>query len=342
MGNSQFNRLNILNDLLHGNHIGFTAEELLKQVNYKWTSGGRASISRKTLYADLQKLAQDYDIQTSMASGRPGNRIKYLDPTQSIKKEKLSNEEKQALLVAFEMIERMSGIPDFDRHIPALTALRDILQPAPQNNIIAFSEHTITNGLQLIPRLYDAILKGETLTILHKPRNGFAPTEIKAFYPQLLKEYNNRWFLVGNTKIFENTTVPVDAITSLEINNEKIGKADFDFQKYYTERIGVSSKKNYKSLITIKIVIPDPNQVQYIVTKPIHNSQSQILADENNIYSFTLKLVPNEEFYQKILSYGSYITIKEPLFVVEEIKRRLDEMTKQYNVGINSKENKNV
>ena len=71
-------------------------------------------------------------------------------------------------------------------------------------------------------------------------------------------------------------------------------------------------------------------QFPYILTKPLHHTQEvrEILQDGNAIVS--IKVKPNFELIQLLLSFGERVTVLEPDTLREEIKRRIEKNLRNY------------
>jgi predicted DNA-binding transcriptional regulator YafY len=65
----------------------------------------------------------------------------------------------------------------------------------------------------------------------------------------------------------------------------------------------------------------------YIITKPIHGSQRNRRQAEGII---ELELIPNREFYQRLLSFGGDIEILSPDSVREEMAKKAEELYNLY------------
>ena len=78
------------------------------------------------------------------------------------------------------------------------------------------------------------------------------------FHPYILKEFNNRWFLIGrNTKEKAIRNLALDRIISIDYNLDiSYQNYDFDGDEYYKNTVGVTVL-NEDSLkeITLKIVL---------------------------------------------------------------------------------------
>jgi predicted DNA-binding transcriptional regulator YafY len=145
-----------------------------------------------------------------------------------------------------------------------------------------------------------------------------------------LKQYNNRWFLIGQNPNYESfTNLALDRITSISINNDKdYIESDIDFEEYFDDVIGVTIPKN-RQVEKIEIYVADQKTKGYIETKPLHGSQTP-LNEFDDGYKFSIKLTPNNELESLLLSFGENIKILAPDSLKERVKNRLIESIKHY------------
>ena len=104
-------------------------------------------------------------------------------------------------------------------------------------------------------------------------------------------------------------------------NSRKIVEA----REYFADIIGVSIKKHQEP-IKIELRVAE-KRMPYIITKPIHGSQRNRRQAEGII---ELALIPNREFYQRLLSFGGDIEILSPDFVREEMAKKAEELYNLY------------
>lgn len=146
--------------------------------------------------------------------------------------------------------------------------------------------------------------------------------------PYLLKEYQNRWYVVGIIGgISEFRTFGIDRIENLEIKTETF-KPDKKLNpiEMFNKTIGLVYSENTVQTITLSFT---PTQGKYIKTLPLHPSQ-KILIDDENECRISLDIIPNYELIQQILKYGATIKVIEPQWLVDEIKKILKRTIEKY------------
>ena len=197
-------------------------------------------------------------------------------------------------------------------------------------------EQNLTN-IDLLPVFNKAITDRKVLRFSYQ-RFGQKPFEL-IFHPQFLKEYNGRWFVLGeaNREPYQAYNVPLDRIVGdlIEVNDvEYIPAPKGFYQDFFNNIIGVTHEKNTK---VEQVVIRTKTEYQHglLLTKPLHHSQKELLPfgeHEGGCYGeVALTLEPNRELRGKILAYGQYLEVIEPITLREQIIDILKMQMMQYN-----------
>jgi len=146
--------------------------------------------------------------------------------------------------------------------------------------------------------------------------------------PYLLKEYQNRWYLIGisdNAK--ELRTFGLDRIHKLKIKAETF-KPDkkVNPKKKFEDTIGLV----YSYETVQKVILSfTPIQGNYIKTLPMHVSQ-EIIIDNDKECRISLYVIPNYELNQQILKHGDTVKVIEPKWLADEIKTIMQAALNQY------------
>jgi len=146
--------------------------------------------------------------------------------------------------------------------------------------------------------------------------------------PYLLKEYQNRWYVVGIIGGFnEFRTFGIDRIENLEIKTE-IFKPDKKLNpiEMFNKTIGLVYSGNIAETVVLSFTT---TQGKYVKTLPLHSTQS-ILIDDEQECRISLKVVPNYELTQQILKHGETVKVIEPQWLVDEIKEILKRNLEKY------------
>lgn len=146
--------------------------------------------------------------------------------------------------------------------------------------------------------------------------------------PYLLKEYQNRWYVVGIIGGFnEFRTFGIERIENLEIKTDTF-KPDKKLNpiEMFNQTIGLVYSENVAQTIVLSFT---PTQGKYIKTLPLHSSQ-KILIDDEQECRVSLEVVPNYELTQQILKHGETVNVIEPQWLKDEIMNILKRTLEKY------------
>lgn len=139
-------------------------------------------------------------------------------------------------------------------------------------------------------------------------------------HPYLLKEYNNRWFLFGLHHLTKSIgNYPLDRMHSVKVNFEAyIENTVLSTDDYFKNIIGVTIPADGK---LEKIILEfSASRAPYVLTKPIHRSQSTVEIKEDGKTMIEITVIPNRELESVIMSYGCDVKVISPLALSERIE----------------------
>ena len=192
---------------------------------------------------------------------------------------------------------------------------------------ISFDKGGGLMGIELLKPLLKAIKEHRKVNILHF---NFQTEKRKKYTikPYLLKEYQNRWYLVGVVSgINEIRTFGLDRIAELKVSVDifEIDKK-IHVSQIFDDVIGLVFDSSEKEKVILSFT---PSQGHYIKSLPLHKSQ-RILIDNEQECRIELNVIPNYELTQHILMHHSFVKVIEPLWLANHIKEFLTDALKQY------------
>ena len=194
-----------------------------------------------------------------------------------------------------------------------------------KDNFVCYEENSEYIGLDWFKDIFDAIANSRVLHITYSKFNGAESWEWD-IHPYFLKQYNNRWFLLGlndyNDTIY---TIPLDRIEDIkELRKDFIPNTFIDIEEYYNDLIGVTKTNTPKENIRLKFT---KERFPYIMTKAIHKSQRIIDINERII---EISVFTNKELESLILSFGSDVEVISPTHFREQIKEKIKASLNNY------------
>ena len=149
----------------------------------------------------------------------------------------------------------------------------------------------------------EAIKNRTTLKVTYHPYTHSEPGE-RIVHPYLLKEFRNRWFLLGREGNATRTTIyALDRMKKIRPSNLTYVENDlFEPEQYFQHLIGVSVPEGAcPEEIEIKV---HKSAAPYVLSKPIQSDQKIIKRYKDGSLLVRLNLIINYELKSVLLSYG--------------------------------------
>lgn len=320
-------RYKILDRCLNDRYKRYNIDELLDVCNEKLELLGIVPVSKRQIYADIEYMKSTEGFCAPIKSYQYGTR-KYIRYSHdfSIMATPISESELSQLQVAISSLQKYKGLPFYNWIDELLTKLQFRLGVRQdEENIIGFEQNRGMIGLRFLADIINYTLNHIAITITYKPYNK--DEIVWTIHPYYLKQYNNRWFLMGWNEEFDDLSiVPLDRIQLVE-QSEKSFRPNLstDFEHYFNNIIGVSIENNQ---VPQKIILQfSKYRLPYVLSKPIHHSQKTINA-ESGIIQITV--IPNKELISQLLWFGDDVEIIAPTSIREQISKKIMAMSKKY------------
>ncbi len=176
-------------------------------------------------------------------------------------------------------------------------------------------------GSQFLIPLIRFIRNKKVIRVYYQPFYEDKPYFI-IVHPYLLKEYRNRWYLIGlNDTKKELRTYGLDRIWEVEELNQEYIPKKFNAKDYFRNIVGIISPVGEPPGIRIEV---QRHQAQYLITQPLHESQFIESEDEEKLI-FGYKVHPTYEFKAMILAMGSDVKVLSPESFKKEVLRELND-----------------
>jgi predicted DNA-binding transcriptional regulator YafY len=273
---------------------------------------------------------------------KDGRLVRYKYPLEkfSIRNLTISPVEAMHLYSVLEMLSRLKGLPQHKGLEEAISSLQKI-HNVELKQIVEFENSNsdkINNNFSIFyGPLYDAIISNKVIRVKWF---SFKDGEKRAVvHPYLLKQYNQRWYLIGYSErnnIYIEPGKPLKKILNIALDRmipftekEPIQYAEDKYIEYgvdnfYRNLVGVSFTENGPQKIKLKVT----NDLKpYVESKPLHNTQTPIMEDN----TFTITVHINYELRSLIRSHGVGLEVLEPQSLREEMKRDFETLVEMYN-----------
>lgn len=190
-----------------------------------------------------------------------------------------------------------------------------------KNNALSFVEFENTAAIEHIPDfkiVLDAIQKQLPITFRHSSFYHLKEEDY-ILKPYFLKQYQNRWYVIGETEKGYRT-FGIDRIENIVVGNKKFKSKTEEAKEKFSNVIGLNYIDHKLEKIHLSFHI---SQKPYVTSLPLHRTQKEIKSENESLFDIELLIHPNFEFRQQVLKYGSLVKVIEPKWLAEEIKEEL-------------------
>jgi predicted DNA-binding transcriptional regulator YafY len=274
----------ILNKLRRGN---FTFKEIESYLALESDiQGVNLWISKRTLQRDLISIAEIYGVEIKY--DRSIGKYTIIEDLQSVTQQKLL--ETVDMYHALQLKDKISDKLIFEQRQP--------------------------KGTQHLVTILKAINDKKQIKFQYL-KYWEDQEEVRTIEPRFLKEYKQRWYVVGIDIQKEQPRIfGLDRIQNLEITASDCKFDYIDVEALFTNSFGIISPNNQKP-IDIELTFT-AFQAKYIKSLPLHHSQ-QITKEDTDKVTFSLYIVPTYDFKMELMSYGSSLLDIKPASLKKEI-----------------------
>ena len=316
----------------------FFIDDLIEACNdalYQYTGDEKYSdpiapgISRRQIFDDIAFMESDAGYQIPLEKhkgGSSGRKVyyRYSDKDFSINNQPITDEEMKQLREMTSLLNRFKGLPQCEWMEELVTNLEDKFKiKGTSKSVISMESNAYVEGLKYLSQLFNAIINRQVLHIVYSP---FNKSDFEwDIHPYFIKQYNNRWFLVGlETELLPRipmSVLPLDRIDDFKVLPDLVYQehCGIDFDDYFYDIVGVSLNPESRPVkIIARAGYP---AAYYIETKPIHPSQ-RILERGDEYLIFQWNLIVNYELETQLLTYADQCEIIEPIELREKLRDR--------------------
>ena len=191
---------------------------------------------------------------------------------------------------------------------------------------IDFDQSVSIHQEQLFPSVLIAIIERRKINFTYQRFWEDEPIQIE-LEPQLLKEYLNRWYVVGTNEAGEFRSYGLERVTEFQILASTFKPNVKNPKKLFYDVIGLYSENKLEQVV----LSYQPFQGKYIKSQPLHPSQKTLIDNDSEL-RIEITVCPNFELEEQILKQGDRVRVLEPEWlrksILDRIRRALDNYEK--------------
>lgn len=289
------------------------------------SEGDRISIS--TIEKDLWAMRNENDLgyHAPIVYSAEHRGYEYDDPDYSISGLNLQEQDLQALRFATLTLLQFRDMPVFQQYQSAIGRIFERVHATAQGDRldqhVQFEQAPKTLGTEHIAVLMSGISEKQAVRFNYSKftSEGGQQTE-RCIEPYLLKEYRNRWYLIGKPEgAPEVRTFALDRMNGVVLDDARfVRDPKFDADKYFKDSLGITAGsegvREFRWAAT-------PLLSHYLDSQPIHASQRPLEAPapRPGWKCYAIDVHPTYELNQWMLGFGADIIPLGPEDWVEDI-----------------------
>lgn len=325
-------RYKTIDKCLQNQYRTWTLEDLMEACSEALFEyeGKENSVSKRTVQLDIQLMRSDKLGYNAPIAVYDKKFYKYDEEDFTITDIPLTETDINVLTETVSMLKQFKDFSLFSDVSDILQRLEDKIYAEKSHSrpVIYLDKNENLKGLHFLDVLYQAIVKKVVVKLTYKSFKS-KEEQVFNFHPFILKEFNNRWFLVGKKKASAPiTNLALDRIVAIDFDfNSDYIDEDFDAENYYKDVVGVTVNEGLRTK-KIELWI-DKSNAPYVITKPFHHSQKIVSEDENGMI-ISLQLKINYEFERLLLGFGECLKVIAPEGLQKRMKEKFEKGLKLY------------
>nr|WP_294947051.1 RNA 2'-phosphotransferase [uncultured Mucilaginibacter sp.] len=326
-----------------------TIDQCLQNRRRKWTladlmdacseaiyeyQGIDTGVSRRTIQGDIEMMRSNklgYEAPIVVVDKKY---YTYSDKNYSITNSPLNQQDMQVLSEVSDLLKQFKGFNHFTDLNEMVSKLEDKIysQKTQSAPVIDFEKNDNLKGLEWIEVIRRYIVAKKTICVTYQ---SFKAREASTFCfsGYLLKEYRNRWFVLGLAHVRHRPllNLALDRIQTITAHDDDyIENTGIDFATYYNDVIGVTKSPNQRDVEVVFWI--DNTNAPYVITKPLHHTQ-KLLSEDATGKIFSIRVILNFELERELLGFGAKMRVLGPRILVKQIKAQLKKTLEQYDSG---------
>lgn len=321
-------RYNTIDRCLRNHTRLWTLEDLMEACSealYEF-EGKNDLVSKRTIQLDIQNMRSEKLGYNAPIEVFQRKYYRYSEPNFSIRNIPVNPSDIKIMNDAVQILKQFKDFSVFREMNGVIQKLEDSIYAIKEKAIIHLDKNEQLKGLEYIDKLYQSILNKSPLEIEYK---SFQARDEKVYevHPQLLKEYNNRWFLIaweGNRMLH----LALDRMLNIKSLDIPYVDRGIDADEYFSEVVGVTVSRNNRPRNVVFSV--DSYNAPYVKTKPFHHTQELVKEDENGVCIFRIRVQLNYELERMILGFGNSLVVHSPKSLRQRIEYKMKKAVENY------------
>jgi len=329
-----FQRYRIIDECIRSTVKPFPSKQELRRICEDRLFGtDNASICDSTIEKDLKYMRAEHD--APICYNRLENGYFYSEDEYSLDNMPLTEGDVEAIKAAANILSQFKSNPlfkQFETAIDKITNRVTISNDVQDNAIEAFVQFETgpkIEGAEYLELILKAIKKKSVIQFEYQSFQKEKTAKIRRVHPYLLKEYNNRWYLIGKSELKNKViTYALDRVVELSVLSQLFLMDErFSADQFFKHAFGITTSD--KSPVDVVVEV-DEVLSKYIRSQPLHHSQ-KYEGERQGKHVFSYYLLLTYELKARLLGFGHDLKVVSPKELIEDIKNEGMKMVELYN-----------
>lgn len=310
---SAYKRYRLIDSILRNIYKPYpTLLDIQKECSYKLN----ILPSLETLQKDISNMKKSEEFDAPIVFCRSNLGYYYTNPNYSINSIPLTENDVSSIKEALELIKNLGGANRINERFSdaiekILATYQEEFPDSDTGRKIILTDYVEgAKGYNNFNSLFKACKNQYPISFSHYSYN-YREFKVIIVHPILLKEFENRWYLVGYSETHKAIrTFGLDRIYEpVHLKRNYITCNNSEVESYCNDIYGVYPiEKQPKQIITFLTSIKITN---YFEAYPIHGSQKSNKNESGSSF-FTIEVVPSMELIRLFRSYGKNLEVINP------------------------------
>ena len=315
-------RYRIIDRSIRNEYSPYPSKEQLRQACEEEIFGSieGAHICHSTIEKDIFSMRMEHDAPIVYSKKERG--YFYTDSSFTMDDVPLTEKDITAIKAASTILHQFKNTNLFGQYEFAIQKILDRAissqKTAPnEEETIQFESLPTVRGNENLELLLNAINQKQIVQFSYY---NFVKEEktVRRVHPYLLKEYRNRWYLIGKSELKNKVvTFGLDRIFDpMVLEANYILDKKFNPENYFKHAIGITV---YDQLPNKVVIETNPILSKYLLSQPLHHSQELVEVKPNGNHQFSFYLLITYELKMLLMGFGKQCKIIAPETFKKEV-----------------------
>ena len=327
-------RYRIIDRAIRNEYSPFPSKRVLRQLCEEEIFGSSQGdhICDSTIEKDLFAMRIEHDAPITYSKRERG--YYYSDSSFSMDDVPLTEKDIDAIKAASTILHQFKHTSLFGQYEYAIQKILDraITSDRPslvkEDEIIQFESLPTIRGNENLELFFNAIKNKKVVQFnyLNYSKNN---KSVRRIHPYLLKEYRNRWYLIGKSELKEKViTFGLDRIFDpIELDQSFTVETGFSPDHFFKHSIGITV---FNELPDEIIIETSAILSKYLASQPLHHSQKIIEIKQDGGHIFSFHLLITYELKMLLLGFGKDCKIIRPDNLKNQVMKELKDLLSNY------------